>query len=262
MGAEYSAVIEAIEKLAPPFLQAPWDCSGLQVASTRRAISKLAVCLDAVPQLVEKALADGFDFILAHHPLALKARLPNKLDAYRRVLQLLLETDTPLYSAHTSLDVNINGPAGFLGRELKLENTEILDPLPDKPEYGYGQIGDLPDAISFSKLAAKVMEILRLDVLPVCGLKKKDIARRAAYCGGSGSSLLEKAREMGADVFITGDVKYHAALEAAVPVLDAGHFSVESGMMRGAALCLQEALPDVEVSFLSSPDPFSFIYRA
>ena len=162
MAVNYNEVIKAIEDLAPPFLQASWDCSGLQLASTRKQINKLAVCLDAVPDLLEKALDQGCDFVLAHHPLTLKAELPNRINTYWRILRLLLTQDIPLYSAHTSLDVNINGPAGFLGRALKLQNTEILDPLPSSSFHtpcGYGQVGDLPEPLSLNKLVSQRMEI-------------------------------------------------------------------------------------------------------
>lgn len=264
MGMNYSFVIEAIEDLAPPYLQASWDCSGLQVASTRREIKKIAICLDAVPELVEKALNLACDFILAHHPLSLKAEFPNRLNAYRRVLQLLLGADVPLYSAHTSLDVNIKGPAGFLGYALKLQNTEILDPI-SAPAFnepcGYGQVGDLMEAMNLGNLAAKLMEVLNIDVVPVCGLNKKDRIQRVAYCGGSGSSLAAKALSMGADVFITGDVKYHTALETELCILDVGHYAMENEMMRHVTRDLRGRLKDLEIIFLPSPDPFHFIYK-
>lgn len=259
-----STVIQAIERLAPPFLQASWDCSGLQVASTRREVRKMAICLDAVPDLVEKALDMDCDFILSHHPLSLKAELPNRLNSYRRILQLLLSANVPLYAAHTSLDVNINGPAGFLGRALGLQNTVILDPVSAptlSQAYGYGQVGDLPQAESLGMLGARLMELLNIDVVPVCGLHKKSLVRSIAYCGGSASSLAPKAMALGADVFITGDVKYHSALESDICMLDVGHYSMEVEMMRHMTRSLGSEMADLEIVFLLSPDPFEYIYK-
>jgi putative NIF3 family GTP cyclohydrolase 1 type 2 len=51
-----------------------------------------------------------------------------------------------------------------------------------------------------------------------------------AIVGGSGAEFAGRAREAGADLFVTGDVKYHQALEAAaggMPVADIGHASGE-----------------------------------
>lgn len=259
MAMPQASVIEAVETLAPPFLQASWDCSGLQCASSRREVSKMAVCLDAVPELVEKALDEGCDFILSHHPLALKAEPPNKLNDYWRVLRLLLGSDTALYAAHTSLDANISGPAGFLGRELKLKDAAVLDPLPGHEGCGFGGIGNLPEEMSFAKFSSLVMRLLGLDIMPVCGRKRKDIIRRAAYCGGSGSSLAALAFQKGADVFISGDIKYHAALESEICILDAGHYPFEAEMMRRSAQYLMDSLKDIEVIYLESPNPFTFI---
>jgi putative NIF3 family GTP cyclohydrolase 1 type 2 len=51
-----------------------------------------------------------------------------------------------------------------------------------------------------------------------------------AVVGGSGAEFADAARDAGADLFVTGDVKYHQALEAAagaMPVVDVGHASGE-----------------------------------
>lgn len=54
--------------------------------------------------------------------------------------------------------------------------------------------------------------------------------RRVAVCTGSGGSLVKVFLESGADVFITGDVKYHEARDAeqaGAGILDVGHFASE-----------------------------------
>ena len=81
--------------------------------------------------------------------------------------------------------------------------------------------------------------------------------RRIAICPGSGSSLAPEAAAAGADLLITGDVKYHAALEFPLPVLDVGHFSLEEEMMRRFALQLKEQASDVAVQFVPAQDPLA-----
>ena len=84
--------------------------------------------------------------------------------------------------------------------------------------------------------------------------------RRVAYCTGSGSSLLEEARAAGADIFITGDVKYHTALDTQLCLFDVGHHSLEEEMMRRAAIHLQHACPMLEVIFVPSASPFQPVH--
>ena len=53
---------------------------------------------------------------------------------------------------------------------------------------------------------------------------------KIALCSGSGASLLRQAVRSGADVLVTGDVKYHEARDAeelGIALIDAGHFSTE-----------------------------------
>lgn len=109
-----SELIGIIEETAPLHIAAPWDRSGVQVASSREDIRRLAVCLDPTPLSLRRALADGADMVLAHHPLILEGRFTDRLDNYHAALSLLFKADVPLYSAHTSLDANPLGPASWL----------------------------------------------------------------------------------------------------------------------------------------------------
>jgi putative NIF3 family GTP cyclohydrolase 1 type 2 len=63
--------------------------------------------------------------------------------------------------------------------------------------------------------------------------------------GGSGSSLLREAYSQGADVLVTGDVKYHEAREAetlGVALVDLGHFASELPMVEGLVSRLESEL--------------------
>jgi putative NIF3 family GTP cyclohydrolase 1 type 2 len=63
-------------------------------------------------------------------------------------------------------------------------------------------------------------------------------------CGGSGASLIHKAAFAGADVLVTGDVKYHeaqAALAAGIAIVDAGHFATEQPVMGYVAEYLKQS---------------------
>lgn len=95
-------------------------------------------------------------------------------------------------------------------------------------EVGSGMVGDLPnemDALEFLKSLKTTMqtECVRYT------LPHKQNVKRVAICGGSGSFLLENAVGSGADVFITGDYKYHQFFDAEnrIIIADIGHYESE-----------------------------------
>ncbi len=250
-------IIETIENIAPPHLAASWDNCGLQVASNKKDIEHLALCLDPCPKSIEQAIKNGADFIISHHPLLIEARLPAKLDHFHKVLSLLFKHDTALYSAHTSLDINPYGPAGWFAKELQLQNTKVLEIVGEIENFGqagYGLVGELESPISYAELIEKLNKYLDLSTATLCGELPKTI-KRIAYCTGSGSSFMQKAKMLNADIFITGDVKYHSALETTICTLDVGHHSLEEEMMNQFSIELKKLLPNIRVKFVASASP-------
>jgi len=252
-------IIEAIEEIAPLAAAADWDASGLQVAARRQTAACLAVCLDPTPASVLAALKRGAHMVLSHHPLLLKAVLPNRVDDYHEVLRLLFQADVPLYAAHTSLDVNAQGPAGWLADALRLRNRSVLEPTRG-PEgapapLGFGLVGDLPEPMTVEQVAGLIARHAPLASATASGPEPRFVTR-VGYCTGSGSSLLGAAADAGAQLFITGDVKYHTALAAEICLLDVGHHSLEEEMMQRMSLLLQQRLRGVEVFFVPSASPF------
>lgn len=249
-------VIAGIEQTAPLYAAAAWDVSGVQVAARRQDVSRLAVCLDPTPAAVRAAVEQGADMVLSHHPLLLKARLPAQLDAYHETLSLLFRQDVALYAAHTSLDANTAGPAGWLAAELGISAPSLLETTAeaDGRRYGFGCCGNVAPC-SLDDVVNTLRQHISLDDAVFCGPVPERI-RRVAYCTGSGASLLAAASHCGADVYITGDVKYHAALDADICVLDVGHHSLEEEMMRRFAVSLSSQLTGIEVFFLPSASPF------
>lgn len=249
-------LIETIETYADPAWQAEWDQSGIQVASEREDIKRLGVFLDPKPVQIERALQNGCDFLLSHHPLTLRPKLPAKLDSWYFALRLLLRSNVCLYAAHTSLDVNMAGPAGWLGRELGLLEMQPLEPIGASAILGYGQIGILPEPLPLGKLVNKTLKLLALECANLCGPESLKECERAAICGGSGASLVPLATQKDANLYVTGDIKYHEALDSEIAILDVGHHSIEEEMMRKFALLLAEELPGLEVEFYPSRPPF------
>jgi len=102
--------------------------------------------------------------------------------------------------------------------------------------YGLGRVGELSDGLNLGAVVTLIKEKLSLSRVRVVGAgawgdgEKSKPVKRLAICGGSGFSLYRDAIDAGADLLLTGDLKYHDArlVEAmGLPVVDAGHFATE-----------------------------------
>ncbi len=94
---------------------------------------------------------------------------------------------------------------------------------------GIGRVGRLSSSLTLSDFCRVVMEKLDVSTLRVTGDSDLKI-KKVAVCGGAGADLIKSAHYAGADVLVTGDLKYHEAREAAaagLAVIDAGHDATE-----------------------------------
>ena len=256
---DVTRIIEHIERIAPPTAQASWDRSGLQAAGLAPAASRLAVGLDPTPDFVAAALDWGAGFLLTHHPLYLEPRPLDAPGPFLDAARAVLSAGAWLYAAHTSLDANPAGPAGWLARKLGLAGLAVLEPTADG--LGIGQVGDLGEPLAWDDFARVLAGQVRRDFWTLAGTRPQRV-ERVAICPGSGGSLAGAARAAGAQVLVTGDLKYHQALDAGHPatglcVVDVGHFSLEEEMTRllAGSLDAQLAPAGVEVRFFPGRDP-------
>ncbi|MDL2285660.1 Nif3-like dinuclear metal center hexameric protein [Desulfovibrio sp. OttesenSCG-928-F07] len=262
-----SEIIKQIETMAPLHFAESWDKSGMQVAAYRKDISHIAIMLDPLPQSIATALNIGADFILAHHPLRMQPCFADKLDDYHEVLALLFKADVALYSAHTSLDCNPAGPVRWLAKSLELTDLQLLETtgqsiLPGyenegSQSFGLGFVGSLPAPLKYEDFCKQLVAQTGKSAWRSSGPRPVWVSR-VACCPGSGSELAPVAKSMGADVFITGDVKYHTALNFEINVIDIGHFLLEEIMMQKTAEILEHKLNGIKVSFIPGADPFVF----
>ncbi|OGU05778.1 MAG: Nif3-like dinuclear metal center hexameric protein [Geobacteraceae bacterium GWC2_58_44] len=130
---------------------------------------------------------------------------------------------------------------------------------------GLGRIGVLPEAATAGEFALAVKERLGAGGVRLVGEPGRRV-KKVALCGGSGASLIHEAARKGADLLVTGDVKYHEAREAeamGLALLDAGHFASELPMVQGLTDALRRALEakrfEAEVvAYQGEREPFSF----
>ena len=123
-------------------------------------------------------------------------------------------------------------------------------PLENNKQYlGPGRIGQLPKKMT----AREFLSLLRKEISPN-GLKYtgdlEQNVKTVALCTGSGGDYVGQATASGADLYLTGDVKYHQALEAqerGLILIDAGHYGTEQIVRELLADELSQQFSQLEV---------------
>ena len=93
---------------------------------------------------------------------------------------------------------------------------------------GMGMVGNLPQPVAEKKFLQLLKETFNTGLIKHTAFLGKPV-KKIAVCGGSGSFLLNKAIASGADVFVSGDFKYHQFFDAEdkIVIADIGHFESE-----------------------------------
>ncbi|WP_205509254.1 Nif3-like dinuclear metal center hexameric protein [Longitalea arenae] len=113
---------------------------------------------------------------------------------------------------------------------------------------GSGLIGELPEALPEMAFLKQVKQAFGLPLIRHTALRGRPV-KKIALCGGAGSFLVSKALAAGADVYITGDMKYHEFFDAngRLIIADIGHFESEQFTIDLLAGILQEKFPTFAV---------------
>ena len=208
-------VVALVEATAPPGLAASWDSNGLICGDPAEPVRSILLAVDPVTAVVDEAIDAGVDMVITHHPLYLRGTdHVAATDPKGRTVHRLIRAGIALLNAHTSLDAAHGGVADALAERVGLVSTVPLEPDPTSPDQGIGRIGTLPQPVTLRQLADDVASALP-DSAPglLVGGDLDAVVERIAVSGGAGDSLLQRAREAGADVFLTADLRHHPASE-------------------------------------------------
>lgn len=223
-------IIGIIEKNLVLKPQESWDNSGLQVGSPNSNINRVMLTLDLDKQELDKAVENGVDLIITHHPFIFGSIKSIDFNTYEgAIIRELIINNINLYSMHTSLDMADFGVNRQLASKLGIKEYDILHVIDERDGSGYGGIADI-SPINIAEYAANVKNALSCNSVRLFCNDSKQAVRRVAFCGGSGSDFIKDAFLKKADVYITGDIKYHQAQEALkknLCIIDAGHYYTE-----------------------------------
>jgi len=246
-------IISFMEELAPKTLKEEWDNTGLLVGNRDAAIKRVLVCLDITMASIKEALSRKADLIITHHPVIFNGvKRLDEQDFKGKQLYKLIQNGLCVYAAHTNLDYADKGVNTCLALALGVRNTEILG-------NGPGKCGKLERKYSMDEFISYVKKRLNVPFLRIAGYAPSGI-RKVAVFSGSFDGNLDAVIESNCDVLITGDLKYHTALdavEAGLCIIDAGHFGTERVVLPYLAKELGKAFPSIEViQYQEEKDPF------
>jgi len=267
-----SDIVTCLNEIAPKHLAEKWDNCGLQCGNLSWNVKKIWVSLDPTPDVVKAACDDHADLLLTHHPLIFSPlKQIDTSTATGRIIERSLLNRLSVYTMHTNLDSASDGLNDMFSDLIGLKDRVPFIPVEGDHLYseqreGLGRMGQLSSPMTLPDLASVLKKKLKSDTVRVsgnCYTKHKT----AVICTGSGGSFLDMFMASGADVYITGDIRYHDARkieEAGLGIIDVGHFASEIIVVKALAERLKQLLSDsgIDVEIKTSDlerDPFTYI---
>ncbi len=234
-----------LDELSPFELQEKWDNSGLLVGSLEDEISKVYISIDLDEENLNQM--DENSLVITHHPLIFSPLKKVNYDSYStKLLKILIQKNIALISMHTNIDTtHLN----------KYVASEILglDVIDSEGYICYAKVND-----TFSSFANDVSKRLGLEYIKYVKCNEK--VEKVALITGAGMSLISS---VDADCFLTGDIKYHDAMEAkarGISLIDIRHYESErhfSPLMMGL---IEDYLKKnkLQAIITASKNPFKF----
>ncbi len=234
-GKAVEKILSSLEELAPSAMAEDWDNVGLLVGDPLWTTSGAVVSIDLTEEAIDLATQNGFSLIVTHHPcLFPKSRgisrwTPGSLafEAMRRGIAVV--------SCHTNFDrcalevvsqvseglgVEVKGRFYDTVAEQRLKSGESL-----VRGSGYGFWGEFRHPRPFSEVAKDVRNTFKVNGFWITNPPPSRVVR-VGFTAGKGASFVESAADVKCDLFITGEVGYHNALQGqrlGVAVMELGH---------------------------------------
>jgi len=263
-----ASVNAVVERLWPLSGAESWDSPGLVVGDPAQPVTHVHLAVDAVLDVVDETLAIGADLLLVHHPLLFRGVTTLAESTTKgAVVSRLVRGGVGLVAAHTNADVVETGTSRALAHQLGLVDQRPLT-TGTAPGTGLGIVGRLPRPTSLVSFARQLGELLppTASGVRVAGDPER-VLETVALCAGAGDSLLGHPDVLGADVYLTSDLRHHPASDArdlmllgrGPALVDVSHWASEWLWLDTAAAQLRAALDDVEVTLSDlRTDPWDF----
>jgi len=230
-----AVVEEYLNSIAPFETAEGFDNVGLIVGRRENPVTSIIVTLDVTMNVVREAVEKKAELIITHHPLLFHAR-KNLVeeDPEAMILCELIRNKISVIAAHTNLDASDYSGSACIARALGLKNVR---------QDGFIFLGDLENIENANALKTKIEGILHADVR-VYGNSETPV-RTLAIAGGSFDEGYKDALRLGAQAYLTGEVRHHNAISAAMEnmvLMDGTHWATEQILVPHLSASLQNAL--------------------
>jgi dinuclear metal center YbgI/SA1388 family protein len=208
-----------MEELAPPVLAEDFDMGKIGlVIEGRPEIDRVSCALDATPFVVHQAIMNRADMLVVHHTPLWKP-VTQLTGPTASLLRSLLSSEMNLYVMHTNFDRASEGVNDAL--------AELLG-LTDLTQMSLGSLGTC--SISPEEISRRLGGNIRIWGTP-------GMIHRLAIVGGSGFDpvFLEEAKALGADAFLSSEMKHSVFRASPLPCIEATHYALEAPAMKRLA---------------------------
>ena len=125
-------VVGVLDERYPPRTAESWDAVGLVCGDPDAEVRRVLFAIDPVAAVADEAIAGGFDLLVTHHPLFLRAVHGVAATSPKgRVVHRLVTSGVALHVAHTNADVASPGVSDALAGALGLVDVVPLQPQTD-----------------------------------------------------------------------------------------------------------------------------------
>jgi dinuclear metal center YbgI/SA1388 family protein len=246
--------VSYLDEFAPPYLAESWDNVGLLVGDATAPAARVMTCLSITPSSVAEAIAERADLIVTHQPLPFRPlKQLTRATPEGAMLLDLIAAKINVYSPHTAFDSAAHGINAQWAAGLQLTNCQpmIAKPAADGGGnvLGAGRFGELAKPLSLAQLAERVKQFLHLPGVQVVGDLNNLMSRVAIACGSAGE-FLPTARQLGCQVLLLGETRFHTLLEAEatdMALILTGHYASERFGVERLAAVLAQRFPNTHV---------------
>ena len=243
-------VLDALEQYAPLPLQDSYDNAGLQIGLTEeQEVTGALLCLDVTEAIIDEAERMGCNLVVAHHPLLFRGLKSITGQSYvERCVIKAIQKGIGIYAAHTNLD-NAEGGVNYrIAEKIGLKKLSFLETKIASTPAGSGIIGELETEEDERNFLERVKALFGIRCIRHNVLSGRRICR-VALCGGAGGFLLPQAIAQGADVFLTGEMRYHDYFghEDEILIAEMGHYESEQYTIDLLAEVLSRRFPELKI---------------
>ncbi|TLD81144.1 Nif3-like dinuclear metal center hexameric protein [Helicobacter sp. MIT 11-5569] len=238
------ALLKILDSISPFELQEKWDNSGLILGSLKSEFQHIYLSLEVTLEILTKMESNSL--LITHHPLIFSPLKRLNFEQYpAKLLKLAIQKNIQLIAMHTNFDKT------HFGDYVAHKKLGIQTYTKEDFAIRFTWEDSLEALLKFVK------EKLRISKLKYTQSNFK-IPQSVALITGSGGSFIRELNDI--DCLITGDVKYHEAMEAqalGINMIDCGHYELECYF--GEILSPILTNYGYKAIILHSQNPFNFV---